>query len=187
MNLAFRIIRKLILVSLTSATLVSAALWLLVTFAPFLGRSAPITNMPDFVVANLPNGGWIVRSTNQPKSIRWYVYVTPSALSVLQSDTAARSKQSEFRLGSFRVLRGTSFNAIALPYWVPVAAFGMYPAFTLVKLFLRRWKVRRNPNSCTTCGYNLTGNVSGTCPECGININLPPNKEPQNLAQRDDR
>jgi hypothetical protein len=23
------------------------------------------------------------------------------------------------------------------------------------------------PNSCHHCGYDLTGNVSGTCPECG--------------------
>jgi len=24
--------------------------------------------------------------------------------------------------------------------------------------------------SCITCGYNLTGNVSGICPECGQKI-----------------
>jgi len=23
---------------------------------------------------------------------------------------------------------------------------------------------------CTRCGYNLTGNVSGICPECGLRI-----------------
>ncbi len=27
----------------------------------------------------------------------------------------------------------------------------------------RRWK----PGHCDTCGYDLTGNVTGTCPECG--------------------
>ncbi|GMU21388.1 MAG: hypothetical protein AMXMBFR13_14810 [Phycisphaerae bacterium] len=25
----------------------------------------------------------------------------------------------------------------------------------------------RNGRGCDTCGYNLTGNVSGVCPECG--------------------
>lgn len=25
-------------------------------------------------------------------------------------------------------------------------------------------------SKCRTCGYNLTGNVSGTCPECGRNV-----------------
>lgn len=27
-----------------------------------------------------------------------------------------------------------------------------------------------NPDLCSGCGYNLTGNISGVCPECGINI-----------------
>lgn len=26
---------------------------------------------------------------------------------------------------------------------------------------------RKSPQECTTCGYDLTGNVSGRCPECG--------------------
>ena len=30
---------------------------------------------------------------------------------------------------------------------------------------LRYW--RRKRGLCQTCGYDLTGNVSGTCPECG--------------------
>ena len=32
------------------------------------------------------------------------------------------------------------------------------------------WWLRRieeNAGLCATCGYNLTGNVSGVCPECG--------------------
>ena len=32
------------------------------------------------------------------------------------------------------------------------------------------WLWRRDripPGHCTGCGYNLTGNISGTCPECG--------------------
>ena len=28
-------------------------------------------------------------------------------------------------------------------------------------------------SSCAHCGYNLTGNTSGTCPECGQRIRLP--------------
>lgn len=29
---------------------------------------------------------------------------------------------------------------------------------------------RRNPNGCVHCDYDLTGNISGVCPECGIAI-----------------
>jgi hypothetical protein len=34
----------------------------------------------------------------------------------------------------------------------------------------RRWRLprhRRDTNTCASCGYNLSGNVSGVCPECG--------------------
>ena len=27
-----------------------------------------------------------------------------------------------------------------------------------------------DPKRCDRCGYNLTGNVSGTCPECGTAV-----------------
>ncbi len=30
-----------------------------------------------------------------------------------------------------------------------------------------RNRKRRSPGHCNRCGYDLTGNVSGTCPECG--------------------
>ena len=29
------------------------------------------------------------------------------------------------------------------------------------------------PGHCQKCGYDLTGNVSGRCPECGTVINAP--------------
>lgn len=31
-----------------------------------------------------------------------------------------------------------------------------------------RWAI------CPNCGYNLFGNVSGVCPECGFRANAPP-------------
>lgn len=32
------------------------------------------------------------------------------------------------------------------------------------------WPSRIPPGQCQTCGYNLTGNVSGVCSECGTKI-----------------
>jgi hypothetical protein len=49
-----------------------------------------------------------------------------------------------------------------LPFVVAVAVVVMLP---------RRY---RKPGHCTRCGYNLTGNVSGVCPECGLAIALKP-------------
>jgi predicted RNA-binding Zn-ribbon protein involved in translation (DUF1610 family) len=34
----------------------------------------------------------------------------------------------------------------------------------------RSRRIRRGPPRCAKCGYNLTGNVSGVCPECGTPI-----------------
>jgi predicted RNA-binding Zn-ribbon protein involved in translation (DUF1610 family) len=34
----------------------------------------------------------------------------------------------------------------------------------------RAREMRRRHNLCVACGYNLTGNVSGACPECGEKI-----------------
>jgi hypothetical protein len=52
------------------------------------------------------------------------------------------------------------------PPWFLVLLLGFYPAFafTVRSVRLRR---RRKRNQCIHCGYDLTGNVSGICPECG--------------------
>lgn len=49
--------------------------------------------------------------------------------------------------------------------FLPVLAVGLAYA-------VARWLHRRRcpPGHCQKCGYNLTGNVSGRCPECGTLI-----------------
>lgn len=42
-----------------------------------------------------------------------------------------------------------------------------YPATAFIRGPLRRYR-RRKRGLCVNCGYNLTGNVSGICPECGV-------------------
>ncbi|MEO1237116.1 MAG: carbon starvation CstA family protein, partial [Planctomycetota bacterium] len=41
-----------------------------------------------------------------------------------------------------------------------------YVVQELAAMFLRK----PGPNDCAVCGYDLTGNVSGTCPECGVDV-----------------
>jgi hypothetical protein len=49
-----------------------------------------------------------------------------------------------------------------LPLWIPFMAIAIPTGFLW-------WKHRRRmpPGCCSRCGYSLTGNVSGVCPECG--------------------
>jgi predicted RNA-binding Zn-ribbon protein involved in translation (DUF1610 family) len=55
---------------------------------------------------------------------------------------------------------------IDTPLWLWTVVFGI-PAIVLLVSCV---KSRRNDHDCTLCGYNLTGNTSGRCPECGTEI-----------------
>ena len=48
-----------------------------------------------------------------------------------------------------------------LSLWLPLVLTGI-PA-----LFLFKYDYRQLPGHCDTCRYDLTGNTSGICPECG--------------------
>jgi hypothetical protein len=61
---------------------------------------------------------------------------------------------------------GTNYLGIAVPHWPFVALFGAASLYALAAHPFRRWR-RRRRGLCLRCGYNLTGNVSGRCPECG--------------------
>lgn len=59
--------------------------------------------------------------------------------------------------------------------WTGLAAFAMplyIPLLTLLLIggFLHRRLLRIRAATCVTCEYDLTGNVTGTCPECGTPI-----------------
>jgi len=55
---------------------------------------------------------------------------------------------------------------IVLPWWFVLLVTWPYPALCLI---IRPWRRRRRRREghCPKCGYNLKGNVSGVCPECG--------------------
>lgn len=64
-----------------------------------------------------------------------------------------------------------SWREVVIPLWAPLMLVGLP---TLWMLWSRRR--RRPPGHCVACGYDLTGNVSGRCPECGTLIvaTVPP-------------
>jgi len=67
---------------------------------------------------------------------------------------------------------------VATPYWFPTAIF-VAPSAWWIFLALRqkRKRNRRANNMCVRCGYFLTGNTSGTCPECGNPVPKAPDDE----------
>ncbi|UCC32456.1 MAG: hypothetical protein JSU86_09275 [Phycisphaerales bacterium] len=50
--------------------------------------------------------------------------------------------------------------------WLFPALFAPYPTLAFIRGPVRRYR-RRKLGLCVKCGYNLTGNLSGVCPECG--------------------
>ncbi len=56
-----------------------------------------------------------------------------------------------------------------VPLWTPFLLF-MVPGMAALLLGPYRRHRRRKKGLCLKCGYNLTGNVSGICPECGEKI-----------------
>ena len=57
-------------------------------------------------------------------------------------------------------LLGVQTTHLFVPLWIPLVVVGF------VSIALWRHDRRRPPGHCQKCGYDLTGNTSGACPEC---------------------
>ncbi len=64
--------------------------------------------------------------------------------------------------------------AIWIPFWLVIAVFSPF-AFVQWRRTLRALSIP--PNHCPTCRYDLTGNTSGVCPECGGKVTAMANSE----------
>jgi hypothetical protein len=62
-------------------------------------------------------------------------------------------------------VRSTTVTLAQMPLWAPFVLTGLPGAYL--------WWRDRLPiraGCCRKCGYDLTGNVSGRCPECGTAV-----------------
>ena len=72
-------------------------------------------------------------------------------------------KQSDpFQVGPSK---GLPITLLLVPLWAPLLLF-TFPAVVLIRNALRR-RARLRNGCCKKCGYDLQGNISGVCPECG--------------------
>ncbi len=86
---------------------------------------------------------------------------------------ASRMRPSEGALGTPTI----HLYGVRTWIWAPIALLAVYPVMTLVldRFASRRLKRRVQRGFCITCGYDLTGNTSGICPECGTTLSAIPN------------
>ena len=120
---------------------------------------------------------WQQHLIRLPRFKRWSVTLPLLSAPSYVSPVGGRWP-AEFVIGCETIdIAGPHLNGVWLG--LPVRALpGMsllvaaYPMLAFVRGPVRRWQ-RARKGLCLTCAYNLTGNVSGVCPECGTEINKP--------------
>ncbi len=61
-------------------------------------------------------------------------------------------------------------HSLVLPFWIPCVLFAGVLWYCNRPGALRRRRQKRG--LCVNCGYDLTGNVTGVCSECGATIGV---------------
>ena len=61
---------------------------------------------------------------------------------------------------------------VVVPLWFLTGLLALYPTLVFIRGPASRWR-RRRKGLCVVCAYNLKGNVSGVCPECGMETKKP--------------
>ncbi len=60
---------------------------------------------------------------------------------------------------------------LSFPGWYPLMVTGIYPLIVFAMWPFRRWR-RRRAGLCRQCGYDLHGNTTGVCSECGASVQM---------------
>ena len=116
------------------------------------------------------NDGDLIR----PRTLSWCEY---PGIVVATAETMRKTGMSSYQIVSrtIRPYRFPPFGAgnpslywgyIRTPTWTVSTIFAAYPMLAFFRGPLRRYRRRRH-GLCIRCAYNLEGNVSGVCPECG--------------------
>ena len=66
------------------------------------------------------------------------------------------------------------FDLVLLLLFVPGLCFLIFILPRMLTIF-REYDIQQDrlkKGQCIQCGYNLTGNQSGTCPECGVKVRI---------------
>jgi predicted RNA-binding Zn-ribbon protein involved in translation (DUF1610 family) len=108
-------------------------------------------DLPNFAVSVVAGLAFGIINKHRALRLAWFFGI---GMFVAQTVPAFLSNRSEWYLCFFNLAH------VVLPVATAAA--------------LLRLLQLKQPGFCQECGYNLTGNVSGVCPECGTKIERPP-------------
>ncbi len=149
-------------VTIAASAAVAAATLLVASF----GRSIALDHVRDYP-------GWVLNAYDGKVSYQWWVD-RPE-----QTHTPDAWRIGSLLLDLFVAYSGTYhlpgnlmvcgiYYVVVVPLWLPTVILAAYAA-----LNVWRWRCRRvRPGHCASCGYDLTGNISGRCPECGVTVTV---------------
>jgi len=131
----------------------------------------------DYMSLHWSGGGMVfecvpamIRSIVTPPGFRWGVSSSKTDIHYPSPPTnSPRWLMKVIGIGWGSYLGPYSIRSLIFPAWIPVILTAVLPTVWLI----RPRGSRRPPlGFCQNCGYNLTGNVSGICPECGTAITV---------------
>ncbi len=166
-----RFLAGTLLIALLALGVSTAALWL----ANICGQRISLTVMVNHASATRQTGQVLSTSLSVgPLDSRWIwisLFQPKYQTRMLGTVGLAMGPTEYLGLVRYGYTDGVELRTVDLGIrWALVAP----PAIIipLVWLVARWWKHRRRPlpNHCPSCGYDLTGNVSGRCPECGATV-----------------
>lgn len=97
------------------------------------------------------------------------IRIAPPVVHLIPNPPVGRSWIARFSFSHRRRAQGrVCIDLLHVPYW-PLWLITSPPIVSwLHREGTRQLRARRGrQNLCVECGYDLTGNLSGTCPECG--------------------
>lgn len=108
-----------------------------------------------------PDGRLVaIRRASDGRSCLVYRHGTPGAVS------SYGAYWRENRIGRPNPPANVRMTGFRMPVHAVVGLLLIYPVLTVGR---QRWRMHRRPGEgmCEQCGYNLHGNRTGICPECG--------------------
>jgi hypothetical protein len=169
-------IRKVIIVVLTLAAVVTITAWV-------VSHTVHAIDVDKHTVAYSWGRDYSFQEPTDPESMWLLVAFRQGTLHLTRWNFDARRRlpaSRRWRWLGFSLATGTrsrikppySLWSLQIPLWCPIVLFAFYPTIAFIRGPLRRYR-RRRKGLCLKCGYDLTGNVSGVCPECGAEVPSP--------------